>query len=93
MGVYFQEQLGLPDTIVVEGYFPSHLTTLDQIEGFLNGEDISYRVDSDLTFDAQLCLLVGVGVHICFISNRAVSMSKKYYLDSIQYASTRGTRN
>lgn len=64
--IYFDDGRQLPPCLNVEGYFPTCDTTLAEFIEHLREVGISCKVDSLLTFDTQVGLVVGKGVTVVF---------------------------
>ena len=73
----------LPDFIVIDGYFPSISTDVNEFTAFLQQEAISYANYKPLTFeDLQAALIMGAGATAVFAADDGL-------LGSIYYSETR----
>jgi hypothetical protein len=80
IGLYFrQERLDLPAGIRTEGWFPSRRTTKEEVVRFLDGQQIGYRQDEQLTSEMQSALATECGARIIFDCSEGEAT-----LDSIQ---------
>jgi hypothetical protein len=89
IGLYYWEQsFWLPSTIPLAGWWPSVGTTLADFQKHLLEMHVPFLTDSQLTWESQTSLTVGIGVGVCFTINGGEPI-----IDSMQYAARGNAAN
>lgn len=81
IGLYYREEpFWLPPAILLADWWLSVGTTLPEFQNRLKELDVPFVIDSQLTFESQTTLKVGIGVCVCFTIDGAEPV-----IDSMQF--------